>query len=161
MRACRRARRESYRFGRRQARREDKIRRFDIQGENKSRQQHEDLLQERCAFVSIANDLHQLLSDCHYADAIDPQINSRMMVAHEGGGLRHAARRKRSLNCFCFLMVLAGPGLSQATKVVPAFYVVLNSLTKNCTVVDGLPHADTPNVTGDTIHKTRVRSIVW
>jgi hypothetical protein len=58
-------------------------------------------------------------------------------------------------------MVLAGPGLSQATKVVPAFYVVLNSLTKNCTVVDGLPHADTPNITGDTIHKTRVRPIVW
>jgi transposase-like protein len=50
---------------------------------------------------------------------------------------------------------------SQATKAVPAFYVVLNSLTKNCTVVDRLPQADTPNIAGDTIHKTRTNSGSW
>jgi hypothetical protein len=34
---------------------------------------------------------------------------------------------------------------------------VLNSLTKNCTVVDRMPHADTPNITvaSDAIYKTR------
>jgi len=29
----------------------------------------------------------------------------------------------------------------------PAFYVVLNSLMKNCTVVDRMPQTDTPNFT--------------
>jgi len=39
----------------------------------------------------------------------------------------------------------------------PAFYVVLNSLTKNCT---RMPHTDTPNITlaSDTIFKTRAEA---
>ena len=39
----------------------------------------------------------------------------------------------------------------------PAFYVVLNSLAKTCTVVDKAPRTDTPNITvaSDTIYKTR------
>ena len=34
---------------------------------------------------------------------------------------------------------------------------MLNSLTKNCTVVDKVPHTDTPNITvaSDTIYKSR------
>jgi hypothetical protein len=41
-----------------------------------------------------------------------------------------------------------------------AFYVVLNSLTKNCTVVDKPPRTDTPNITvaSDTIYKTRAEA---
>jgi hypothetical protein len=36
-------------------------------------------------------------------------------------------------------------------------YIVLNSLTKTCTVVDRLPQADTPNITlaSDAIFETR------
>jgi hypothetical protein len=46
------------------------------------------------------------------------------------------AAMKRSLICFCFLMVLDRPGYTQTAKAAPAFYIVLNSLTKTCTVVD-------------------------
>ena len=54
---------------------------------------------------------------------------------------------KRSLICFGFLMLLDGPGFAQVEKSAPAFYVVLNSLTKSCTVADKLPRTDTPNIT--------------
>jgi hypothetical protein len=64
---------------------------------------------------------------------------------------------KRSLIGFCFLMVLPDPGLSQTAKAKPAFYIVLNSLTKTCTIVDRMPQADTPNITlaTDAIYETR------
>ena len=67
---------------------------------------------------------------------------------------------KRSLLCFGFLMLLDGPGFSQVEKAAPAFYVVLNSLTKNCTVADKLPRTDTPNITvaSDTIYRTRAEA---
>jgi hypothetical protein len=67
---------------------------------------------------------------------------------------------KRSLLCFGFLMVLDGAGFSQPAKNEPAFYIVLNSLTKNCTVVDKTPRTDTPNITvaSDAIYKTRAEA---
>jgi hypothetical protein len=67
---------------------------------------------------------------------------------------------KRNLICFCFLMILDSPGFSQTAKAVPAFYIALNSVTKNCTVVDRTPRADTPNMTvaSDTIYKTRAEA---
>ena len=42
-------------------------------------------------------------------------------------------------------------------STTPAFYVVLNALTKTCTVVDKVPHTDTPNITvaSDTVYKSR------
>ena len=51
-------------------------------------------------------------------------------------------------------------GFAQTAKSGPAFYVVLNSLTKNCTVVDKTPRTDTPNITvaSDTIYKTRTEA---
>jgi hypothetical protein len=57
-------------------------------------------------------------------------------------------------------MILGQPGYSQPAKAAPAFYIVLNSLTKSCTVVDKVPHADTPNTTvaSDTIYKTRAEA---
>jgi hypothetical protein len=55
------------------------------------------------------------------------------------------AAMKRSLICFCFLMILGQPGYSQPAKAPPAFYIVLNSLAKTCTVVDKVPRTDTPN----------------
>ena len=71
---------------------------------------------------------------------------------------------KRSLPCLGFLIVLAtasgGPALSQSARSGPAFYVVLNSLTKNCSVVDKTPQTDTPNITvaSDAIYKTRAEA---
>ena len=64
---------------------------------------------------------------------------------------------KRSLLCFGFLMILNASGLSQVPKTEPKFYVVLNSLTKTCTVADKPPRTDTPNTTvaSDTIYKSR------
>jgi len=58
---------------------------------------------------------------------------------------------------FCLLMVLHDPGLCQVAKAKPGFYIVLNSLTKTCTIVDRMPHADTPNITlaSDAIFQTR------
>jgi hypothetical protein len=54
-------------------------------------------------------------------------------------------------------MISAHSALSQMDKRAPAFYVVLNSLTKSCTVADKPPRTDTPNITvaSDTIYKSR------
>jgi hypothetical protein len=67
---------------------------------------------------------------------------------------------KRGLLCLLFLLTLDGSGFSQPAKSAPAFYVVLNSLTRNCTVVDKVPRTDTPNITvaSDTIFKTRAEA---
>lgn len=67
---------------------------------------------------------------------------------------------KRSLLCFLLLITMDGSGRSQTAKREPAFYVVLNSLTRNCTVVDQVPRTDTPNITvaSDTIYKTRAEA---
>ncbi|MFL6791982.1 MAG: hypothetical protein ACJ8EE_12525 [Bradyrhizobium sp.] len=68
----------------------------------------------------------------------------------------------RSLLCVVFLLILGCSGFSQPANMntTPAFYVVLNSLTRNCTVVDKTPRTDTPNITvaSDTIYKTRAEA---
>jgi len=58
-----------------------------------------------------------------------------------------------------FPLILCSAALAQPAKG-PAFYVVLNSLTKTCTVVDQTPKTDTPNITvaSDTIYKTRAEA---
>jgi len=63
----------------------------------------------------------------------------------------------RSLLCVALLLTLTPPGLAQMDRTTPAFYVVLNALTRTCTVVDKVPRTDTPNVTvaSDTVYKTR------
>ena len=71
---------------------------------------------------------------------------------------------KRSLLCFGFLMVLeiasGGRALAQSTRTTPSFYIVLNSLTNSCSVVDKTPRTDTPNITvaSDAIYKTRAEA---
>jgi hypothetical protein len=67
---------------------------------------------------------------------------------------------KRSLLCVVLLLTLNGSGFAQTAKTEPAFYVVLNSLTKSCTVVDKVPRTDTPNITvaTDAIYKTRAEA---
>ena len=69
---------------------------------------------------------------------------------------------KRSLLCVGFLMILGGSGLAQMDRTAPAFYVVPNSLTKSCTVVDKPPQTDTPNVTvaSDAVYQTRAEAEV-
>ncbi len=49
------------------------------------------------------------------------------------------------------------PSRAQATKPEPAFFIIFNSLTKKCTVVDKMPQTDTPNITlaSDTIFQKR------
>ncbi len=57
------------------------------------------------------------------------------------------------------LLTLGGVAFAQPARG-PAFYIVLNSLTKKCTVVDETPRTDTPNITvaSDTIYKTRAEA---
>lgn len=70
---------------------------------------------------------------------------------------------KRSLLRLGLLTVLVigsgGRGLTQGAgaKTTPSFYIVLNSLTKRCSVFDKTPKTDTPNITvaSDAIYKTR------
>lgn len=66
----------------------------------------------------------------------------------------------RSLLCLALLLTLARPGLAQMDRTTPAFYVVLNAVTRNCTVADTVPRTDTPNVTvaSDTVYKTRAEA---
>lgn len=67
---------------------------------------------------------------------------------------------KRGLVCFGLLMAVAGPGFSQTTKAPRAFYIVLDTMTGNCTVVGRLPRTDTPNITiaTDAIYETRAEA---
>ena len=67
---------------------------------------------------------------------------------------------KRSLLCAIVVLALNSSGFAQLAGRGPAFYVVLNSLTKNCTVVDKTPRTDTPNITvaSDAIYKTRAEA---
>ena len=67
---------------------------------------------------------------------------------------------KRSFISFCLLIASHYPALCQSAKAKPAFYIVLNSLTKTCMVVNRLPQADTPNITlaSDAIFETRVEA---
>ncbi len=68
----------------------------------------------------------------------------------------------RSLLCVACLLILSQSGFAQTANMntTPAFYVVLNSLTKTCTVADKTPRTDTPNITvaSDTIYKTRAEA---
>jgi hypothetical protein len=70
------------------------------------------------------------------------------------------AMMKRSLFCFGFLIIFNGSGFSQTAKTAPAFYIVLNSLTRSCTIVDRTPRTDSPNITvaSDTVYKTRAEA---
>ena len=63
----------------------------------------------------------------------------------------------RSLLGVVLLLTLSHPGFAQMDRTTPAFYVVLNALTRNCTVVDKVPRTDTPNITvaSDTVYKSR------
>ena len=66
----------------------------------------------------------------------------------------------RSLLCVVLLLMLSCPGVAQMDRTTPAFYVVLNALTRNCTVVDKVPLTDTLNITvaSDTVYKSRAEA---
>jgi hypothetical protein len=66
----------------------------------------------------------------------------------------------RSILAGILLLISVHPAFSQSVRTGPAFYVVLNSLTKSCIVVDKTPQTDTPNITvaSDTIYKTRAEA---
>jgi hypothetical protein len=67
---------------------------------------------------------------------------------------------KRSLICFCVLIGLNDAAFTQALKVKPGFYIILDSLSKKCAVVDKMPQTDTPNITvaSDAIYPTRTEA---
>jgi hypothetical protein len=60
----------------------------------------------------------------------------------------------------CCIAMIAGPCLSQPRKREPAFYVLLNTLTRRCSVADKLPTTDTPTVTvaSDAVYETRAEA---
>ena len=66
----------------------------------------------------------------------------------------------RSLLCVVLLLALTRSGSAQMDRTKPAFYVVLNALTRTCTVVDKVPRTDTPNITvaSDAIYKSRAEA---
>ena len=66
---------------------------------------------------------------------------------------------KPVLPAIALLLILGSQAVAQPAKG-PAFYVVLNSLTKTCTVVDQTPRTDTPNITvaSDAIYPTRAEA---
>jgi hypothetical protein len=52
------------------------------------------------------------------------------------------------------------PAFSQSARGTPAFYIVLDTLARRCSVVDKTPKSDTPNLTvaNDTIYPTRAEA---
>jgi len=55
------------------------------------------------------------------------------------------------------MTALGQPTFAQSARGTPAFYIVLDTLTGRCSVVDKTPKTDTPNLTvaNDTIYPTR------
>ena len=68
---------------------------------------------------------------------------------------------ERTLLSFGLLLagMIAGlqPAFAQSARGTPAFYIVFDTMTKRCSVVDKTPRTDTPNLTvaNDTIYPTR------
>ena len=62
----------------------------------------------------------------------------------------------------CCIAMIAGPSLSQSRKPEQVYYVVLDTLTKRCSVVDKPLQTDTPNVTlaSDAVYDTRAEAEV-
>jgi hypothetical protein len=60
----------------------------------------------------------------------------------------------------CCIAMIASPGYAQPKKAETSYYVVLNTLTKQCSVVDKAPKTDTPNITiaSDSIFETRAEA---
>ncbi len=60
----------------------------------------------------------------------------------------------------CCIAMIASSGFSQPKKGGTTFYVVLNTLTKQCSVVDKEPKTDTPNITvaSDAVYGTRAEA---
>jgi hypothetical protein len=68
--------------------------------------------------------------------------------------------RRALLHSGLLLATIAASGevaFAQSARGTPAFYIVLDALTKRCSVVDKTPKTDTPNLTvaSDTIYPTR------
>ena len=68
--------------------------------------------------------------------------------------------RRAMLHSGLLLATIAASGaaaFAQSARGTPAFYIVLDALTKRCSVVDKTPKTDTPNLTvaNDTIYPTR------
>ena len=68
--------------------------------------------------------------------------------------------RRTLLHSSLLLAAIAASGeaaYAQSARGTPAFYIVLDTLTKRCSVVDKTPKTDTPNLTvaNDTIYPTR------
>jgi hypothetical protein len=68
--------------------------------------------------------------------------------------------RRGLLHFGLLLAAIAAPreaAFAQSARGTPAFYIVLDALTKRCSVVDKTPKTDTPNLTvaSDTIYPTR------
>lgn len=51
---------------------------------------------------------------------------------------------KRILLSLCAVIATVGPSASQPKKVEPAFFIILNSLTKKCTVAEKIPQPIRP-----------------
>lgn len=62
----------------------------------------------------------------------------------------------------CCIAMIAAPSLAQPSRTDRVFYVVLDTLTKRCSVVDKPLHTDTPNVTlaSDAVYETRAEAEV-
>jgi hypothetical protein len=102
-------------------------------------------------------------------EIIRPEIIDALEVAQEPESrpwdclfLTWRLAMTRSLLGAVVLLISACSGIAQTVDMntTPGFYVVLNSLTKTCTVVDKTPRTDTPNITvaSDTIYKTRAEA---
>ena len=67
---------------------------------------------------------------------------------------------RKVLVCLWFLSGGISPVQAQATKQEPAFFIIFNSLTKKCTIVEKMPLTDTPNITvaSDSVFRTRAEA---
>jgi hypothetical protein len=76
------------------------------------------------------------------------------------GGVDETEALMKRFFAGCCIAVIASPGFAQPKKADTAFYVVLNTLTKHCSVVDKAPKTDTPNITvaSDAIYETRAEA---
>jgi hypothetical protein len=67
---------------------------------------------------------------------------------------------KRLLVYLMLMTIALVPSRAETTKAEGTYFVVFNSLTKKCTVVEKMPQTDTPSITlaTDAIYETRAEA---
>src|SRR5437016_7821413 len=92
----------------------------------------------------------------HFIDKPEPKLSAGLApLSRKEGFMKWTLLHSGLL--LAAMTALGQPAFPQSARGTPAFYIVLDTLAKRCSVADKTPKTDTPNLTvaNDTIYPTR------